>query len=487
MIDWKGGSPIRCFSIMMPTSILIDYTSLRLVSCPPELYLENKPSFICIGTPPNFYLTADCNILYTNQPDLSIATLLNRLSDLFHYYHQWVADMQIINNQKLPLKSLGDVSHKIFKKPISLFESDFKTVFIIVDPNEYQLPATFDIAPHEVYLNIHDITQLNADPEFNNAVNEMEPAIYSDRIYGYQTLFYNIYFNSVYVARLCIDAIGSSFTDRDFPLIKVMADAIKIGMTQKDITNLSQSRELHNVLKKLLDHKLVSEDRIKMTLRENSWSVNDCYFCICVKPTDHEKHNNLLSALGYHLSRLNSNSAYIIYDGHLVFLFNISYSAITRVDILNLFSEQLEKAGAKAGVSADFYDFKNFYYYYSQAQNALLLGELFDDTLNCYYFEDYLIPYLIKKCSDHTIPEMLCPSGLKNLINYDRTRQTDYCELLKIYLENNMNIAATIRQTILHRSTFLYRIEKINTILKMDLNDPDVRLSLLMAFKILKM
>ena len=80
---------------------------------------------------------------------------------------------------------------------------------------------------------------------------------------------------------------------------------------------------------------------------------------------------------------------------------------------------------------------------------------------------------------------MLIPAGLRNLLSYDRDHGTEYTRCLRVFLENSMNIARTVADLYIHRNTFLYRLERIKKLLDMDLDDPDVRLLLLLSYRIL--
>lgn len=452
---------------------------------PQKMDFENRPSFICIGTPPENYLTSDCNVLYTST-SLSILELMNRVSELFYNYYCWEMDMQQINNRKLPLKALGELSHPIIRRPYALFEANFKTVFSIIDTDFYTLPETYVSVPDKSdYMSMDDINMLNSDPEFVNAADEQEPTIYSGKPFGYRTLYYNIRINGVYVARITVDEVGGPFTDRDFALIVILADAILQGMQQKDLNNLNQPRGLHAILERLLEHKMVPEEMIAAVLKENDWSIDDTYFCVCVEPTQYDKNNDLLSALAFYLSRINASHCHMVFHEKLVFVFNLSKSQTTRETIHPLLISELKKCSVKAGISSNFTDFKNLYYHFLQASQALTIGKKSDLSLWIYHFENYLLPFLFQKFSHDTIPEMICPSGLLKLLKYDEVKGTDYVRLLRIHLENNMSPAVTTRLTFLHRSTFLYRMEKITSILNMDLENPDTRLLLMMAFKFL--
>lgn len=93
--------------------------------------------------------------------------------------------------------------------------------------------------------------------------------------------------------------------------------------------------------------------------------------------------------------------------------------------------------------------------------------------------------FLVHKAMEKTVPGVLIPRGLKQLIAYDQKKNSGYAGLLRTYLDKERNIAETIRAAYIHRNTFLYRLQRIQDILQMDLDNPDVRLTLQLAFRII--
>ena len=76
---------------------------------------------------------------------------------------------------------------------------------------------------------------------------------------------------------------------------------------------------------------------------------------------------------------------------------------------------------------------------------------------------------------------------LLNLYVYDKKNSTDLLDVLKEYLLQGGNISQTSKLLYLHRSTLYYQIEKIKSILGMDIDDIPTRLNLLNAYTILKL
>lgn len=60
---------------------------------------------------------------------------------------------------------------------------------------------------------------------------------------------------------------------------------------------------------------------------------------------------------------------------------------------------------------------------------------------------------------------------LQILLNYDRVNRTNYVQTLRVYLSNNCNMTQTARQLFLHRHTLINRLEKIEEISDLRLDD----------------
>ena len=57
---------------------------------------------------------------------------------------------------------------------------------------------------------------------------------------------------------------------------------------------------------------------------------------------------------------------------------------------------------------------------------------------------------------------------------------------LRTYLDENLNATRTAEALFIHRSTLLYRLEKIKEILQYDLDDPDENFYLSFSFRLLE-
>jgi DNA-binding PucR family transcriptional regulator len=80
---------------------------------------------------------------------------------------------------------------------------------------------------------------------------------------------------------------------------------------------------------------------------------------------------------------------------------------------------------------------------------------------------------------------MIASPALQFLRNYDKEKGTDYYNTLRCYLQCERSIPRASSALIIHRTTLEYRLEKIQNLIHLDLEDMDLRLYLLLSFHII--
>ena len=59
---------------------------------------------------------------------------------------------------------------------------------------------------------------------------------------------------------------------------------------------------------------------------------------------------------------------------------------------------------------------------------------------------------------------------------YDENNNSEYYTTLKTYLANNMQPVLTAKKLFIHRTTLLYRMEKMESLFHIDLKNPEKRI-----------
>lgn len=94
--------------------------------------------------------------------------------------------------------------------------------------------------------------------------------------------------------------------------------------------------------------------------------------------------------------------------------------------------------------------------------------------------------YILEQATRRLPGTMICHEGLLELKKHDEENQTQYMETLRVYLEQHLSATQAARELFIHRSTFLYRLDRIREILQSDLDDPEEIFYLELSFRLLE-
>ncbi len=107
---------------------------------------------------------------------------------------------------------------------------------------------------------------------------------------------------------------------------------------------------------------------------------------------------------------------------------------------------------------------------YKEAQTAIDVGKVFDDEKSIINYESLGIGRLI-----YQLPTTLCNIFLSEVFKKNSIDSLDQETLFTIneFFENDLNVSETSRKLFVHRNTLVYRLEKINKQIGLDLRKFD--------------
>ena len=168
----------------------------------------------------------------------------------------------------------------------------------------------------------------------------------------------------------------------------------------------------------------------------------------------------------------------------LLMVCNLRVCGYTKEKLRSHLSVIIRERLMKAGYCTVFHDFYDLPAYYQQAKAALETGKRYDFMLWQYDFEDYRLKFVLDYGLRALPAKVLYPEGIHQIMDYDKKYHSNYYETLKTYIENDLSAAKTSKALYIHISTFRYRMERILELLQLDIKNPDIRLYLMLIFKL---
>ena len=296
-------------------------------------------------------------------------------------------------------------------------------------------------------------------------------------------LIANINVNNQHFGWLVAIPNRKKFKPEHCKILDIVAHAISIELERNKASLAVSSTE--NFLMELLTGQFKSKEDFFRRVRGFGWTLKDSYNTIVIEyrnPTENNTQGGIRSMMAYknHLSLVFPNIKSIYISEHLVLLVeNIAHSQI--MNNLEIFIMNNNLAASVSNTFSNIIEFKE---YYEQASDILKLGlELNKDKSIFYYHELYLYHsfYSLKK-SGHL--DYYCMPELKQVIQYDRTYNTNLSETVRAYLKFR-NINDTAIHLNIHRNTLIYRLGKFKDMTNLNLSNGDDIYKLWLSFLIL--
>ena len=215
-------------------------------------------------------------------------------------------------------------------------------------------------------------------------------------------------------------------------------------------------RDMEQIFVRILSDRTADYMQVSRELSELGWSGNHEYMCLILQIT-------YLVAF-FDLTRLGKSQEEVA--GKLVYFIRDTY--------------------LKAGYSRVMTGHMNLRRQYVQAKTALDVGSRKKPYLWIHYFGQVALTYILEQATRRLPGTMICHEGLLELKKHDEENQTQYMETLRVYLEQHLSATQAARELFIHRSTFLYRLDRIKEILQSELDDPEEIFYLELSFRLLE-
>ena len=400
---------------------------------------------------------------------------------VFSEYETWDLSLQRAVSSEDPLNDMLRASLEIFKNPIFIHDNDF---YILACPKYVEGMTSWETDPRTgrnmVPLSV--INDLKIDTEYMNTLKTRHVDMFSASQRGYRILYNNLWNDSHCDGRICVNEIQSLIKPGHYIALEYLSKMILSCLIRRNAFRMSMGHDIEHICKQILQGELTDEREIRRLLRFLNWNAEDNYLVLKLG-TEHAEmdHRFTTSAFGYIESQVTGSHSFF-YDEGIIAIVNLTASQSTPSQIVSDLSVLVREGLFKIGVSNPTDSFFNLPEAYTQASVALKYGSNSDSMIWCYHFHDYVLDYMFDKiCSD--LPyDFICAKQIKTLQKYDEQHNTKLNETLETYLRLERNVVQTAKSLYIHRSTLFYRLERIQKLINIDLNNPKSRLYLEISY-----
>lgn len=464
-----------------------------------HLYLCNQPKRLgwTLPCPPpdsDIYIITTMSDAGDIPPSFKIITFskMPDIAELFDSIRQQIKLETILEHQisilyqmlyrGSGLKDVIALAEEYLQSPISVCDASYN--FIQTSPMMKYFPYGVSTGKTHAYLSDNEIESLKRN-NFESMIYQKHSAFcinspdHPDNLW----IFCTIRIQNVMVGYVAVALeTNRAVTDYDLRLTTALADICAVEMQKHDFFITRTGLKYETFLIDLLEGQFHDVNMISSRLELLDRKFGK-YFCIlvlkCTEPHDSDLFNKRqISNLRHNYP----NSMSVVYKDAIVFFLNQDKPITLDEDFTEKLKEFALLNHMRIGISQPFADILKIQMFYKQALNTLVLGENADRE-TCLYFASDLFPiYLLHNC-DYTGLETGIHYHIHHLQGYDNEYHTEFIPTLRAYLDNDRNATKAAEALHIHRSTFFYRIKKIEDLLDISFTDSKLMFLYELSFK----
>ena len=395
--------------------------------------------------------------------------------------YNWYMELQKYLLQRKSLEEILNMTEQFLQIGGSVFTREMVMKGISDDFSQRN-----DWVDEENGISANMVNELLTDEDFQKAENHTHAFLFCNSQQEWFCCF-NLFAENVYDARLIMSAGKQEVDYGLLQFVQIMGEAINSVYEelyyQKDQT--STWEDLIEMAEHMLHGTGVPYNEQKTLLARFQWRINDTYQIVLFRFQEGAGAGIGMKYFQEQMLRLFRECCVITEPMQFICIRNISRSDAAH-DFADTLPYFLRDSLCKAGLSDVFREFSNLPYYYREAEYALSTGETIDNSRWYHQFSRYAFEYLVEHSTTQLLPLQGCHQALKILRRYDQANDTELFVTLDTFLQKRQNITHTADALNIHRTTLLARIDRIQTLTRVDLDEYATCLHLMLSYEIWK-
>lgn len=471
--------PIRYATIYNPL-LRIKSDAVYLVVNPGEFPKEHvavKSTFLVFGMLKEEILQQTEHDVICLSRESALGKIYETLLEQMERYERWEASMNRILLDGGSIEEICQVSLPFLDNPIFVASGDFR---VLATAQTKHHPFGWKIQSENDHLCEARILSLLSG---SSTAQKFEGGHFNLTVENHvTTLRMTIASHQQVLGYVCMDDAARPFSDGDYTRLCMLQPYICRCMACSSNIQSSAFHLVKNFLSEYLSSENPNPFELRKVLSSMGWKNHDSYVCCVIHIRFQQERqyvgNYLCGYIEHHIPGLVT----IQKDDKIYVLCNWSCMTLEEAQWTQYLEQISTDYGVPVGISTLFDDSAELLNYFQQAEAALLFCGGREHQIGIYRFEEYRLPFLLKKGLDALPLETLLTPELRRFLEEDSESQYENYKILRSYIRNNLNISETTAELFLHRSSLIYRLDKIKRMLGSDLTQKEEQLYLRLLF-----
>lgn len=420
-------------------------------------------------------------------PNISPEQLMALLLDVFRWYQDQETKMDHLVFSNGDLNDLCNLAERAFRNPVCIHDDWFMMIAMSKEMESF-MTLDYSRSGRRGFLPSKLVEDFKFDTEYLKTYSGVGAALWEglDPYGTGRSIYVNLLDSGIYKGRLLILEDATVFRSRDYLLAECVAQRAMLILQRKQPGDNWQYHSMDDIFMDILRGVRQDTADISLMLDLMQWDKNDQYACAIIQSQQRDSAEILGHVVHGDLFRLIPNSYVMFVKQQQCVVVNMTKSGLSQRELRYLISPVCRDYGLYAGVSSPVRGVRELSQAFSQADIALKQAFYLRNQHWVMPFSVCALDVMLRNIEIGITPMNMVAPELLALKEMDQRRGTQFFDTLKGYLLNERDIPKAAQELIVHRSTLIYRIKKIQTMFSLDLDDPEQRLYLLISLKLME-
>lgn len=410
-----------------------------------------------------------------------IAEFMNDMQEIFDTADGWERKIHDLMLEHAGMERLLQVTSEFLQNPLTVIGLDF--TFVAEAGSKY-LPPRARLYTDEG-LNVEYVNALLQNETYREMADTHETVMFPAYISGCRSMNRNLFVDEKATHRLILTECRVEITQGVICVLDILSEKLEFLLAHEE-EETDPDRDIEQIFVRVLSDRTADYMQISRELSELGWGGNHEYMCLILQITYLNQQNLSTKAICRYIKKKLGDSVSFLYQDEIVVFFDLTRLGMNQEEVAGKLVYFIRDTYLKAGYSRVMTGHMNLRRQYVQAKTALDVGSRKKPYLWIHYFSQVAMTYILEQATKRLPGTMICHEGLLELKKHDEENQTKYMETLRVYLEQHLSATQAARELFIHRSTFLYRLDRIREILQSDLDGPEEIFYLELSFRLLE-
>ncbi|MCR4434975.1 MAG: helix-turn-helix domain-containing protein [Clostridiales bacterium] len=452
------------------------------------LSLNIRANILCIpdmDVPPECKKSPGLNLMVLAK-DVDMLEIFNEIQDILSACLNFTSNSEKLLDTLMHGKGIQhiiDIGYELLGNPIIFGDSSGK----LIAHTKYAgtIEPYWDEFVNNGQFSDEAVASLEFRTSLEKTIKNNSPVLIKG-VQKYNKISGKVTIDNVIEGYLTVVEAENPFKEGDRELVALLCDVIGAEMQKSKFSRDSRGVLYETLIRSLLDKDVKENDLLDERVNSLGLDLKGNLYILTVNIKHFDKLKYSISYLVSLLENILANSKSVLYGDHIVMLISCSHSNFLDDANLKELKEFFRKNKLVGGLSRCFHDLKDIRYHYRQSLKAIEFGTRSNRKKTLYIYDDYAISHLLHICSNYEDLKEFCHPSLFALMDYDCRNSTSYTQTLYTYLLHNGNQMDSANALQIHRGTLIYRIEKIEAIMNINLDDFNIMHRLYLSFLMLE-